>query len=295
MMSRIFRPLVVLLICLSLVSCSDKHKTAHAQTENYAAIARGKIDVAGGLLSIIALRDGIVQSVDVQVGDQVKQGQLLARLKSETAKARVAIAQAEVKHAEAAEKVLSTGLPAVQRLARRWAAAAAVGAAEKQKAENALQTSRQLQARIEEAKSGITLARCKLKLAQVELQALNLLAPQDGEIVRVTVQSGSSISAQDRQELFLLRPERPLVVRAEVNESFIRHIHPGMAASVQLDADPQAPVIPAKVWRLGQILVRAHLNADQQEQMSRVVECILQFQQPQNLLIGQNVLVRFHE
>ena len=86
-----------------------------------------------------------------------------------------------------------------------------------------------------------------------------------------------------------------LVVRAEVNESFIRRIRPGMTASVLLDADPQAPVIPAKVERLGQILVQAHLNTDQQEQMSRVVECILQFQQPHDLLIGQNVLVKFHD
>ncbi len=295
MKNLMLRPLALLLIGFSLVACSDRHKEAPVPTRSYAAIARGKVDVVGGLLSIMAPHDGIVQSVSVQVGTQVKSGQLLARLNSKAASAQVAIAQAEVKHAEAAENVLSTGLPELQRLAQRWAAAAAAGAAEKQKAEDARQASQQLAARIEEAKSEIALARCKLELAQVELQTLSLRAPQAGVIVRVTVQPGSSVSSQDRQALFVLRPERSLVVRAEVNESFIRRIRPGMTASVLLDADPQAPVIPAKVERLGQILVQAHLNTDQQEQMSRVVECILQFQQPHDLLIGQNVLVKFHD
>ncbi len=295
MKSHLFQSLALFLISLSLAACSNNHKTVQAQTQNYAAIARGKIDVASGLLSIMAPRNGMVQSVAVQVGAQVKPGQLLAQLKNEVANAQVAIAEAEVKHAEAAEKVLSIGLPAVQQLARRWAAAAAFGAAEKQKAENALQASRQLRARIEEANSEITLARCKLKLAREEQQVMSLRSPQAGEIVKVSVQPGSSVSTQDRQEMFVLRPKRPLVVRVEVNESFIRRIHLDMAASVLLDADPQAPAIPAKVERLGRILQQAHLYTDQQDQMSRVVECILRFQQPQNLLIGQNVLVKFHD
>jgi hypothetical protein len=84
-----------------------------------------------------------------------------------------------------------------------------------------------------------------------------------------------------------------LIIRAEINESFIGQIKLGAKASVLFEATPQNAQIEAHVVYIGSLLEAGHWG-DEQQQTSRVVECILEFEQPQHYLVGQNVMVKFH-
>ena len=49
----------------------------------YAAIAAGKIDVEGGVIQVAARTAGVVREVYVQEGQEVKKGEILARLEDD--------------------------------------------------------------------------------------------------------------------------------------------------------------------------------------------------------------------
>jgi multidrug resistance efflux pump len=105
------------------------------------------------------------------------------------------------------------------------------------------------------------------------------------------LQSGSPVA--------VLLPKRPLIVRAEVNESFVTAIREGMKAQVTVDADGSAArqeFPAATVLRISPVYGTARLQDDAQRGPVRVVECVLAFDQPPaNVKVGQNVRVSFHE
>jgi multidrug resistance efflux pump len=134
--------------------------------------------------------------------------------------------------------------------------------------------------------------------AQHDLDLDHVLAPADAEVIKVLVQAGNAVSAQDHQPAFVLLPERPLIIRAEVNESYVSRIKPGLAAEVTLEADPGQPALAASVLRVSRVLETGHLS--EEPQMARAFECILALKQTpetlaQALRIGQTVLVKFND
>ena len=78
--------LPLLFVPMLLVACSDDafDRTASAAPANgsWIAMARGQVDVEGGLIRVVAPRDGRVEEVRVEDGDVVRQGDVLARLES---------------------------------------------------------------------------------------------------------------------------------------------------------------------------------------------------------------------
>ena len=100
MLALLRRPLVWLILLglisaggvAAFLSAQDKaHKTASAAAAKpvdtpYAAIAAGKIDVEGGVIQVAARTAGVVREVDVQEGDSVTKGQVLARLEDDQLK-----------------------------------------------------------------------------------------------------------------------------------------------------------------------------------------------------------------
>jgi acyl-CoA reductase-like NAD-dependent aldehyde dehydrogenase len=94
----------------------------------YVAVARGKVDIEGGLLSLAMPREGTLATVAVHEGDQVRQGQLLAALDTEPATLAVQAAQAQLEQAQAQLKLLGIKQAAAKQRAQRLAAAGAPGA-----------------------------------------------------------------------------------------------------------------------------------------------------------------------
>lgn len=287
------------LSCLMLQACSEPAPPAKPSLNTpYLAMARGKVDVEGGLLNLPVLRDGVFVRVYAKPNDKVHQGDVLAELDNHAAMMAVGMATAELHHAQAELLSLNARLPVMQQTATRWQQAAKSGVAEQQHADEAVEASRQLMADIAIAQTTVEMAQQKLRQARHEVELQRIVSPIDGEVINVLVQTGSTNSVQDHTVAFQLLPNHPLIIHAEVNESYIAQIHLGQMASVELESNPDMAAFKAIVVRIGRVLEASHLN--EESQLTRIIECTLQLEQAsptvvQNLRIGQNVLVKFHE
>lgn len=279
-----------------LAACSRSSEaptSAIAQPAAYTAVARGKVDIEGGLLSLSMPREGTLATVTVHEGDHVKQGQLLAALDTQPARLAVEAAQAQLEQAQAQLKLLGIKQAAAQQRARRLAAAAAAGAGDGQSADDAREAAAQVDADQQSAHAAVSMAGQKLDEARYELKQRSLFAPFDADVVRVLVQPGAGVSPASGP-LFILLPQKPRIVRAELNDSFVGVIQPGMPAEVVADSGGDHARWSAHVLRVGQVYGPATLENDPQVRANaRTVECVLAFDQPQDLRIGQRVTVRF--
>jgi RND family efflux transporter MFP subunit len=281
---------------LLLAACSKRAEpvTASAAASNYAAVARGRVDIEGGLLALAMPREGVLASVAVHEGETVKQGQLLAALDTRPARLAVDAAQAQLEQAQAQLKLLAIKQAAARLRAQRLAAAAAAGAGDGQSADDAREASNQLDAEHSADQAAADMAAQKLAEAKYELAQHSLRAPFDAVVVHVAAQPGASVSPTSGA-LFTLLPDKPRIVRAELNESFVAAVHPGMRAEVVANDDAENGHWSAHVLRIGQVYGPATLENDPQIRANaRTVECVLAFDQPeQQLRIGQRVIVRF--
>ncbi|MBB5358666.1 multidrug efflux pump subunit AcrA (membrane-fusion protein) [Rhodanobacter sp. ANJX3] len=293
-----------LAICASVLlgGCSKSADapapTAAAPTSAYAAVARGKVDIEGGLLSLSMPREGTLAKVAVHEGDQVRQGQLLASLDTEPSLLAIDAAQAQLEQAQAQLKLLAVKQAAAKQRAQRLTAAVAAGAGDGQSADDAREAAAQIDAEQETDRASVSMANQKLAEARYELKQHSLVAPFDADVIEVSAQPGATVSPSSGP-LFTLLPQKPRIVRAELNESFVGVIQPGMRAEVSANNDPSDNHWSAHVLRIGGVYGPATLENDPQVRAnSRTVECVLAFDQPdseqtRNLRIGQRVLVRF--
>lgn len=283
---------------LLLVGCNAKPApsavaSAPASSPREVAVARGKIDVQGGLLVLSPAQDGVVQTLAVQEGQDVQRGQLLLRLVGNAAAAELAVAESELKLARAKLQARLQRLPALRLAAGRLSEAAAAGAAEPQRAEDAQQLLRDAEAEITVSQAEADVTHHRLELLRAQNTRLELRAPEAGMVVRVNTQAGQRVEAQP---VITLLPRRPLIVRAELNESYATQVRVGLRASVTTDGDSLAEALPpARVVRMSPVLGNGRLHDDTQRGPVRVIECVLDFDQAPTARIGQNVRVSFHE
>ena len=290
------------MVALLLAGCSSggNHSASAAtppQSSQWLAVARGKVDVEGGMVLIAARADGVVESVAVKQGEAVKAGQALATLDPRAAKIQVAAAKAGVDEAKAELAELKIALKQAEQRAPRIASAAQAGAATGEAAEQAREAVAALKAKQAAAEAALEAAQQKLAAARLGLDATTLRAPVAGTVVVRQIAIGQTVSAASGHPLFELLPNRPHIVRAQVDADVAGTIHAGMHADVVRDSGV-GPVYQATVLWVGQVLQPASLTQDPLERaVANDVDCTLQLapvkQGQAPLRIGQRVLVRF--
>ena len=297
--------LALTLITLATSACSPSQNSAsvipvaaaQVKSNGPVAIARGKIEVEGGLLELAPETAGVVQQLLVKEGQSVQKGQVLLRLSDDASRADLAVAESEWQLAQTRQKTRQARLPALKQTVTRWQAAAKEGAADMQSLDEANQAVRDAQSEIDVAAAEVSVAQRKVEQLRALQKRFELRAPEAATVVRVTAHTGSTLQAG--VTTLVLLPQRPLVVRAEINESFVASVRPGMHATVVADGDGSGAgnQFPnATVQRISPIFGTARLQDDNQRGPIRVVESVLSFDQvPANAKVGQNVRVSFHE
>ncbi|MCW7541053.1 efflux RND transporter periplasmic adaptor subunit [Aquabacterium sp. A7-Y] len=154
--------------------------------------------------------------VQVNVGDRVRRGQLLARLSSDTVQAalgqtRAALAEAQATLAEARAN------------AERARQLQTSGAISEQQINQYLTAEQTARARLEAQ-------RAALRAEELRLSQTRIVAPDDGVISARQAAVGSI--AQPGQELFRLIRRGRLEWRAEVTEAELARLRPGLAATL---------------------------------------------------------------
>ncbi len=297
--SRARTAFLALALAIAAAGCSDGRRESAAATaapavadNAYLAMARGQVDVEGGLVRIVAARDGRIDELRVEDGDAVTQGEVLAVIDPRQARIAVAAAEARLAQAEAQVGVLKAKLPQAQQQTDRLREAAGAGAATGQSADDAGSLLAVLKAEIIAADAAVRVARQQVAEAQAEVDARTIASPVSGRVVRRSVHVGDMVSAQAGTELFQLLPDRPRIVRAELNEAYVDLVKPGMVAEVVRDSDQGQPV-SARVLRVGEVFGPSRLTDDPLERAgANDVECVLQLDDA-SLRIGQRVMVRF--
>ena len=294
--------IVLALVALALGACSsgdghDASADASAQSSQWLAVARGRVEVEGGMVLVAARTDGVVESVAVKQGDAVKQGQVLAKLDARAAQIAMATAKAGVEQAKAQLAELQVSLKQAEQRAPRLAAAAKAGAATGEAADQARAAAASLKAKRAAAQAELDVAEQKSAAAKLDFDATTLRAPVAGTVVTRHVAIGQSVSASSGQPLFELLPDRPHIVQAQIDVDAVGAIHAGMRAEVVRDSGT-GPTYQATVLWVGQVLQPAGLTQDPLERaLANDVDCTLELaplkQGEASLRIGQRVLVRF--
>jgi multidrug resistance efflux pump len=288
-------PVVAATTLLLLGACSKPATpppaNASAAASPFVAIARGRVDVEGGLVHVTASREGIVSQLHGAIGDAVKAGDPLVLLDPQQASIALDAARADLKASSAQATLLRAKLPGLKTRAARISEAAQAGASSGQSADDAKQSLAELDAEIAVADANVEASRQKIKQAEFEVAARSLRAPVAGRIVARTAHIGDVV-APATGDLVELLPDAPRIVRAELNEGFVAKVGVGMNAEVHSEADP-AKTYSARVIRIGDVFGPSKLvESGQDATDTRDVECILELANA-DLRVGQRVQVRF--
>ena len=168
--------------------------------------------------------------VNVNVGDEVKRGQVLAEINSDTIRADLASAKASYAEAQAVLADAVTNNKRIQQLRNTGAISA--------------QELTQYQTSQATAQARLDASRAQIESNQLRLAQTQVISPDNGVISARTATVGSL--AQTGQELFRLIRDHRLEWRAEVTTSDLYKLKQGMNARI-FSPDPAQPAITGKV------------------------------------------------
>lgn len=175
--------------------------------------------------------------VNVNVGDEVKRGQILAEINSETIRADLAAAKASYAEAQAVLADAITNNKRIQQLKNTGAISA--------------QESTQYQTSQATAKARLDAAKAQIESNQLRLAQTQVVSPDNGVISARTATVGSL--AQTGQELFRLIRDHRLEWRAEVTTTDLYKLKQGMTAHV-ISPDPSQPKVTGQVRMIAPVI-----------------------------------------
>lgn len=316
----------VLYVSLPLVAAGALwfgHKTQSAAAADRSTIVRPAVLVAPGRVETV--RDpvalafetgGRIVSIDVDEGQAVKTGQIIARLDDRLAAARVASARAAVAGAQANYLLARRGartedldaakaeLEAAQANADHSAAerarserlgtagaiasssvdadsatarvAAAQAAAAQARYNSLVKGTRSEQ--VAAAAASLDAAKAELAAAEVALDQTVLRAPNDGVVLRRFAEVGAMVTAVEPAPIVSIADLRQLEIRAELDEADVAAVSVGTPAYATADAFGDRH-FPVRISRITNELGRKQIQNDDPRARvdTRVLEVIAQF------------------
>ena len=175
--------------------------------------------------------------VNVNVGDEVKRGQVLAEINSDTIRADLAAAKASYAEAQAVLADAVTNNKRIQQLRNTGAISA--------------QELTQYQTSQATAQARLDASRAQIESNQLRLAQTQVISPDNGVISARTATVGSL--AQTGQELFRLIRDHRLEWRAEVTTSDLYKLKQGMNVRI-FSPDPAQPAITGKVRMIAPVI-----------------------------------------
>lgn len=214
----------------------------------WATVERGDLEVsvlatgtlnAARLVSVGARMSGEVKRLAVALGDQVKQGQLIAEIDALTQRNELRDAQAALLSAEALSAARQAVVAQAAQNARRQRELAAADAgvrAEMESAEAALATAR---AEAAAQQALVAQARVRVDTARVNLGYARVLAPMDGTVVAIVTEQGQTVNAAlSTPTIVKLAQLDHMTIKARISEADVPRVKAGMPAYVTLLGNP---------------------------------------------------------
>ncbi len=239
---RLTRRAATVMLCLIPLAAAAAWQwlPGNAEQRPFVRVTRGTIESSVTALGTLQPRQyvdvgaqasGQIRTLHVEVGDTVKQGQLLVEIDPSTQQAQldaeryaIETLKAQVKEQQAEHLLANQQLRRQQRMA-------ADGATREEDVQTAQAKVLTTQARIDMYQAQIRQAQATLRSAQAELGYTRIYAPMSGTVVAIDAREGQTLNAQQRTPL-ILRIARlsPMTVWAEVSEADIGQVKAGMQA-----------------------------------------------------------------
>ena len=202
-----------------------------------AAVSRGDIEnsvLATGVLeatkmvSVGAQVSGQVRKMYVELGDQVKQGQLIAQIDSVRQENELKTAEASIKNQQAQLAVRQANLAKVEAEYRRQQAMYDQDATSRAELEAALASYKTAQADIAAINAQIEQSRLTLATAREDLGYTRIVAPMDGTVVAIVTEEGQTVNAnQSAPTIVKLAKLDTMTVKSEISEADVMKVEEG--------------------------------------------------------------------
>ncbi len=192
-----------------------------------AVLATGVLE-ATKMVSVGAQVSGQVKKMYVQLGDQVKQGQLIAQIDSIRQENDLKTAEASIKNQQAQLAVKQANLAKVQAEYQRQQAMYAQDATSRAELEAALASYKTAQAEILAINAQIEQSRLTLATAKEDLGYTRIIAPMDGTIVAIVTEEGQTVNAnQSAPTIVKLAKLDNMTIKAEISEADVMKVEEG--------------------------------------------------------------------
>ena len=191
------------------------------------------------LVSVGAQASGQVTSLKVDVGDQVKKGDLIAEIDSQTQRNNLQTAQAKLNDTQAQKAADEATLAQAQSNFTRQQTLYQADAGARADYEAAQATLRSADAGLKSINAQIEQAQIAVKTASVTLGYTRITAPIDGTILAIVTKEGQTVNANQTTPTIVKMGELSrMTVRAEISEADVVKVKPGLQVYFTILGDP---------------------------------------------------------
>ncbi|RZF49547.1 MacA family efflux pump subunit [Acinetobacter halotolerans] len=229
--------IVVSILVIALLSWLMLKPKATTPQYITAEVSRGDIEssvLATGVLeatkmvSVGAQVSGQVKKMYVQLGDQVKQGQLIAQIDSVRQENELKTAEASIKNQQAQLAVQQANLAKVEAEYKRQQTMFTQDATSRAELESALASYKTAQAQIAAINAQIEQSRLTLATTKEDLGYTQIVAPMDGTIVAIVTEEGQTVNAnQTAPTIVKLATLDTMTVKAQISEADVMRVEKG--------------------------------------------------------------------
>lgn len=205
-------------------------------------LASGTIE-ASQLVSVGAEVSGSIKTLNVDLGDDVKAGDVIAEIDSLDQENAVKSAEASLANIEAQkemqEATLAQAKVSLER-AEKLIPNKLISDADYQSAQLSVQTA---QGELKSLEAQIQQAELNVESAKLDLDRTKVVAPSDGTVVAVAVEVGQSVNATNSTPTIVKIANLDLmVVKAEISEADVPRVLPGQRVYFTILGDPDTQI-----------------------------------------------------
>ncbi len=203
-----------------------------------AVLANGMLQ-ASKLVNVGAQVSGQIQSLAVSLGDEIKQGDLIAQIDSLTQQNSLKEAQASLNSLNAQYKAKQAQIKQANAEYVRQKGMLAAKASSRSDFENAEASLAIYRAELAQLDAEIEKAKIHVDSANVDLGYTTINAPMDGTVVYTSVEEGQTVNAnQTTPTIIELAKLDTMTVKAEISEADVIFVHRGQTAVFTILGQP---------------------------------------------------------
>ncbi len=202
------------------------------------AVRRGNIEntvlatgmlQASKLVAVGAQVSGQIEKMGVQLGDEIKQGDLVAQIDSLTQQNSLQSANASLNSINAQMRAKQAQIRQAQSEFNRQKSMLADKASSQSDYESALATLAIYKAELEQLKAELEQAKIKVDSAELDLGYTTISAPMDGTVVYSAVEEGQTVNAnQTTPTIIELAQLDRMTVKAQISEADVVNVKSGL-------------------------------------------------------------------